>query len=402
MGLVKSQLDRGYHLGDGRVCISCFEDYAISNFVIATTDGVGCDYCADSGNHQRPSVDFDDVMPFIFDGICREYTTPEQSLPLDNESESGYFGTVIEKDDLVRYYVELASPSDDLLQKIIDSIEQEAWCEPDQLYESAHEELIFDWQEFRRLICKEARFVFFRYGTREGNGLQERPVSDILEHIATISERLGLFQTLTSGSEFVRARKWTSKNPYPLTVTELGPPSAKISAGFPNRMSPPGIPMFYGSDEAKTAIAEITVSGMRQVMTSRFGLVKKIKVLDLTRIPPLPSIFDKQKYHLRSSIKFLKSFLKDFSRSVVRDGHEHVDYVPTQVLTEYFRLIVRSENEPVRGIVYPSTRRSNGKSVVLFANRKNCISSSQTVTDESMLRLVSGSIRRHTLSPRES
>ena len=149
-------------------------------------------------------------------------------------------------------------------------------------------------------------------------------------------------------------------------------------------MSPAGIPMFYGSLDAKTAIAETyDKKGIIKsyVTVATFKTLKAFKVLDLTSLPEMPSLFDPSKRHFRAPFIFIRSFLADFSKPIERDGREHIEYVPTQVVTEYFRHIVRDEaGDIVRGIVYPSARRKKGKSCVLFFENKDCVQ--DTVTDE--------------------
>lgn len=39
----------------------------------------------------------------------------------------------------------------------------------------------------------------------------------------------------------------------------------------------------------------------------------------------------------RGGLLFLREFVKSITLPVVHDGREHIEYVPTQVLTEYFR-----------------------------------------------------------------
>jgi hypothetical protein len=68
------------------------------------------------------------------------------------------------------------------------------------------------------------------------------------------------------------------------------PPSAKAMA---NRMSPAGITMFYASGDPQTAIAEIAGHGLGDyALVGAFRGVKRLRLLDLTRRPTLPSYFD--------------------------------------------------------------------------------------------------------------
>ena len=57
---------------------------------------------------------------------------------------------------------------------------------------------------------------------------------------------------------------------------------------------------------------------------------------------------------------------------IARDDRIHIDYVPTQVVTEYVRS-ARFPDGRLDGIRYRSSRREGGISVVLFADQTNVI-----------------------------
>ena len=64
-------------------------------------------------------------------------------------------------------------------------------------------------------------------------------------------------------------------------------------------------------------------------------------VLDLTAIPPVPSLFrdysETLEFQPRRVIKFLRHVARQISKPVDADEKIHVHYVPTQVITEYVR-----------------------------------------------------------------
>ena len=54
----------------------------------------------------------------------------------------------------------------------------------------------------------------------------------------------------------------------------------------------------------------------------------------------------------RGGLLFLREFVKSITLPVVHDGREHIEYVPTQVLTEYFRQQVTTlDGSALDGIV---------------------------------------------------
>ena len=142
-------------------------------------------------------------------------------------------------------------------------------------------------------------------------------------------------------------------------------------------MSPAGIPMFYGAFDSETAIVETTsgkdVTG-QIATTGVFKNVKTLKILDLTTLPEVPSLFDESRNYLRSILIFMREFVRDLSRPISKDGMVHIDYVPTQMFTEYIRYVHQDINgDNINGIIYPSSQKAGGKAIVLFLENKNCV-----------------------------
>jgi len=64
---------------------------------------------------------------------------------------------------------------------------------------------------------------------------------------------------------------------------------------------------------------------------------------------------------------FIENFVTSISTPVKKDGSEHVEYVPSQVVSEYFAKVFRDAlGEQIDGIVFPSAVRPGGRNVVLF------------------------------------
>lgn len=57
---------------------------------------------------------------------------------------------------------------------------------------------------------------------------------------------------------------------------------------------------------------------------------------------------------------------------IERDGREHYEYVPTQVVAEYFRRVFRQGNNSINGIVYSSSRKGAQRCYCLFATDEQC------------------------------
>lgn len=140
-------------------------------------------------------------------------------------------------------------------------------------------------------------------------------------------------------------------------------------------MSPAGIPMFYGAADEYGAIAETVVGRLPKgeiLNVGVFETVDSMHVLDLTNVPGIPSLFSPSR-HLRPILRFLRSFVNDLSKPIKKDDRVHTEYVPTQIVTEYFRHSFHSDNGPlIQGIFYPSSRAKGYVACVLFFTREEC------------------------------
>jgi RES domain len=152
------------------------------------------------------------------------------------------------------------------------------------------------------------------------------------------AESAGLLRTFPAGERFWRGRACGAADAFD-SADALGtpPPEHALSS---NRMSPAGIPAFYGADDLDTVIDEIlTVAGPDPYWSAgEFATSRDCILLDLASMPEPPSIFDVKQRPLRRPLCFLAEFADDISKPLGELGREHIDYVPTQVVAEFLRL----------------------------------------------------------------
>jgi len=143
----------------------------------------------------------------------------------------------------------------------------------------------------------------------------------------------------------------------------MGPAPARKSKG--NRMSPPGISYTYLSEDRETASLEVQHDIPSPVWIVEFTTKKPLRLVDLTgKSLAIPSIFDPLYDHERRLlVPTLIQFAKEISQHIEPEDEE-LDYVPTQVMTEYFRA------QEADGIRYMSARRDGGTNIVLFCGRR--------------------------------
>lgn len=131
-------------------------------------------------------------------------------------------------------------------------------------------------------------------------------------------------------------------------------------------MNPPGISYLYTALDSQTALAEVLPRPPCRASIASLRLRTDVRVLDLTALPDIPSIFDEARAEQRQVLLFLGKFIHAITQPVLRDGREHIDYVPSQVVSEYFSQVHRFDGQYLAGIVYPSAVREGGKNFVLF------------------------------------
>jgi hypothetical protein len=90
-------------------------------------------------------------------------------------------------------------------------------------------------------------------------------------------------------------------------------------------------------------------------------------------LPSYPGIFNGQTQAERAPLQFLHRFVRECTQPIAKDGSEHIDYIPTQVVTEFFRhIFTDTEGKRLDGILYPSSKRNGGICCVLFCLNENC------------------------------
>jgi hypothetical protein len=132
---------------------------------------------------------------------------------------------------------------------------------------------------------------------------------------------------------------------------DLGPPP--LEKALAGRMSPHGIPVFYGAFSERGAIAEVRPSVGVVVVVGQFAVMAPLKLLDLTQFTAAPlrsSMFAPGYVRRVTQYRFLRRFLVELSRPI-QPHEEPLEYVPTQAVAGYL-----AEALHLDGIVYPSAQ----------------------------------------------
>ncbi|MGH9775323.1 MAG: HEPN-associated N-terminal domain-containing protein [Candidatus Acidiferrales bacterium] len=410
----------------------------------------------------------DCVIKVIAEGFQSEWNNVDaEGIPYES-AEGGYQAETMDTYDLVRDYV--SPVDEDLARQIIDALPDHTWVQRHYYSHSEDEALWFGWNHFCELVKHKTRYMFHLRGRRRDQpkaasilgvdtsakpaeeaesgaatgsvtvsedsddtsaGMVTRfgipmhlepeefetsdieplqaereegiPASGMLDAIGGAVEEVGLIRELPAATKLFRGRLGPPNKPY-CSARSLGPPPPRKAIA--NRMSPAGIPMFYGALDEFTALAETILGKLKRrevVNVGAFVTLEDFFVLDLTRLEPVPSIFSERRDR-RPILKFLHSFVRDLSRAIKKDGREHIEYAPTQIVTEYFRHSFELQGgQVIRGILYPSSKALDGVACVLFFTREECGSPQRyrfASRKKQWLRFVRGSAKAFLRKPR--
>lgn len=361
-----------------KVCTTCFADPHLAKVIADHADTNACDYCDDAGEHVIAGP-LTDVLEYMLPQIELEYASADQSLPRDPETKERMFPEdEFGARDLLESYIGLELPKDyegALMADIAGALPDQDWCLIDPL-RSRHDEAIgISWDRFKTIVTHRRRFFFLQHEDKDLNddldwGEAAYTIPELLEKIAGFARDHGMIAGLKAGLTWVRVQKM-GDGEHDFSARRMGPPPYE-RADMPNRMSPAGVPMFYGAANLATALAEVG-NGPARFASGTFETLKDIMVLDVRKAPDVPSLFDPQHAKDRSIALFMQAFIDDFRAPIDRENKGHVDYVPTQVVTEYFRTsVVAAKKEPILGILYASTK--NGETaLVLFAENEDVV-----------------------------
>ena len=360
--------------GDKYVCVKCIEDDALGKIVTNNACSKKCTYCGCQSQKPIAAV-LDIVTEHIAECIARVYTDPVEVLPW-NSREGGYQGGLVYDSWELLDEVELFIENKQLMEDICSSFVHDEWCKRDWQILSPSERMVSGWQSFKEAVKHKRRYTFWSMGDDHEEEWHPDywPVGKTLDKIATSTRNTSLIKRIKVGTKIWRVRIPEEKEEL---IKDCDFATALVQkAKYPNRMSPAGVPMFYGAEDFDTACQETVDPDKKsgQIITGGcFKTVIPLYILDLVGIPEVPSFFNKEAVDVGNDLIFLHNFARDLSEPIKRDGREHIEYVPTQAFTEYIRWEMKTyDGQSIDGIRYRSSK--NGKSCyVLFCEQDECV-----------------------------
>lgn len=342
------------------ICTGCFVNEEIIGYIESFEEVGECNYCKSEGN---VVCDISGVGEFIREGLDRAYEHLDDGTGAMRDSENKiYIGSDGEQagvslieilneeeqifserhdfESIIHIINELimnSGPSDrDISQGAEDKYgdsNSEIFVIKDDLFGEDYVIEYDVWETFKNECMHVNRFFDL--------GSEENFRETLLSYLNPIFKNMEI--NLKTNSILYRSRSIENgffDNKVSIDWnTELGPAPYKYSGN--NRMSPAGISYMYLSDNRDLTLAEIRNDTNCIIYTGVFKTVKDLRLLDLTDEDSfkLKSIFSEEYRHEdRWKAKFIKRFIEEISKPI-KESDSVLEYVPTQVLSEFIRKI---------------------------------------------------------------
>lgn len=375
MGRAKAWLmeqeERGYYEAEGAICEACVTDPALKYWVSQNLSDPACRFCGEE-SEDLIAASFDEFVGVVLTGVRFDWNHPDDEGIMYISAEGGYQASISDTWDVLGDYD--ISEDSDVIDAIIEVVGSDGWVGRGYYAGDKSQRLEWGWDAFKDVVKHQTRYVFLT--PEEDDHFTEVPPSRMLTTIgATVVDELAelnLVNEIPAETDLFRIR--IGADPYQ-TGAEIGTPPAQFATQS-NRMSPAGIPMFYGAFDVETARLETfdPEHHAGQILSiGTFRPTRNLRVLDLADLPDIPSVFEEDGHHRIHPLRFLHAFAGDIAKPIARDGREHIEYVPTQIVTEYFRRVFRdAEDQAIDGIVYQSSRAGGERAFVLFCENEQC------------------------------
>lgn len=351
-----------------RVCVQCFEDADLIDVIESCDETGDCDFC-DGAEVATAPLEY--VAEHINERLRQFYGKAVDQLPYESR-EGGYQGWHTTTLELLTEDVGLGLPRDDdnrLITALVDEIGEDVWSEYDWLSLEPDDSLKSSWETFCDLVKHSRRFFFHDLGGEESHP-DDRSPGQFFRQLGRHIDEQGLIRTEPAGYRLHRARPRANGELHE-TPAALGPPPWQYATQS-NRMNPPGIPMFYGADNADLATAE---TRDLSVSVGVFETLRPMRILDLANLPETPGFFSCADRMRIFTLDFLRAFAELIIQPVERADRTQIDYIPTQVFTEFLRDYPFEEGA-IDGVRYRSATGEPGCNVVLFADQDDVVDGS--------------------------
>ncbi len=360
--------ERGWAAPDTFVCSECVADEFLAEVVYANACAIECSYCGNSSG-VAIAAPLEEIMVHVSSAFFQYYAEPAVSgLPRDSGEWLGE-NLITDTEDA---FLSFGWPcNDDLFQDVWQSFYNDAWfpcADGHWLGNHEHERRHYAWNEFVEKTKHRTRYFFSSPVDEDCIDEDGYPPQQILKIIGLDIVKLDLLKELPAGEDLFRVREIGS-NQYFDTLEEMGPPPPLLASA--GRMNPTGISYGYFALQSSTAVLEVTGVPPTTISLATFRTVRPLLAVDFTSIPQPPSIFDTEHRLERDALIFMQEFVETISKPVAKDGKQHIEYVPSQIVSEYIGQVLKIRGgRKIDAVIYKSTLAPGGINVVLFPPRK--------------------------------
>ena len=350
---------------DKTICVECVKDPFLENIVLNNAISNRCSYC-DKRYRSPKAASYNIVMHTIYDGIYKYYGDAfSVNLPYSEGEwlfEANYIGDILIKFNpgwCEEFSCDIENSADPF-QHLVPHANNN-WLEIPE-----NEVLMFSWDSFKDQVLYKTRYLFLNEPIDEINDEQIIPVSQMLNALEDLCIEFNLIKKIRKNSLFYRVRSQLKDELFS-EFNHMGVAPQKIASA--GRMNPGGIPYFYIADSALTAKLEV-IKDQEYWSYATFKLKKDIEVIDFSNLPKIPSIFDVRKFNSRQKLIFLYDLVADMSKPVGPNEKDRIEYIPTQVVSEFFRYRFKPK---VKGIRYKSVKNVEGINIAFFESENEKI-----------------------------
>ncbi|MDR6688977.1 hypothetical protein J2Y41_004577 [Arthrobacter sp. 1088] len=340
---------RGYEDVEGHICLSHILDPALkSNLSTHSTPARDCRLCEAAPSNNSSTIPIQEFQAEVMEALRFLYEPPDDAgVPWDD----GYQGAVIY--DTWEAVYDICSDAFDgdvdesLIELLTEAISEPEWTH--NRHASSLDAARWEWDSFVTAVRTESRFIFMPSKSPESVLSPGQRSATFLWSLLPYVENaaLGLLQEVPAGTAFFRGRLVNDAADSMSGAKDLGPAPASLASA--NRMSPEGIPMFYASAKAATAVREIAAHGNGDY--ARIGTFRNqhtLTVLDLTGPLTLPSIYDRSQRDEYGIFQFFRDFSRDITAPLLSGSRPHIEYAPTQIVTEFFRWVPETKIDGIK------------------------------------------------------
>lgn len=349
--------ERGWSSPEGHVCESCVDDDYLKHVISQNLVASECDFCGASSDEDI-AAPVEVLMPSLAGAVHHFFNDPTSAgVPWDD-------GPVFEGEGTIDMLMSLPLECNDELFEVVSA----AFTNTDWVpaagghFASTHDHKVLNdsWGTFVHAVKHETRFHFHRSTLERDADWDVMSPGETLSALGRVSTIAGLVRTVEAGKKLYRARTKAQGESWVPDEQSMGAPPKNLARA--GRMNPAGISYLYCALEPQTAAAEIVSNPPLELVMASYEAVRDLRILDLFNMPDVPSIIDDGRRHTYEPLLFLHRFVEEVCRPVSKNGGEHIDYVPSQVVCEWFSHVFSPDGDESQldGLMYPECRATGG------------------------------------------